>query len=1241
LGIEPGPVQELAPKARPFRPFRRARPWLLPFVLFLAGLTASMALAMSFRNFERRHLAFIAEAEVNRVGADLQREMRSRLEGFARIAQRYPQTLRDQKGPWHIELGGLVASLWVEPSGRVTRVTPLEGNEDLADRDLAATPADRDAFLKAQATGHPITTTSTVVPGGDSSFHFIVPISDRGVLQGFVVGVFSGKALYPATLHAETPSGWAVAVYEGPRLLYQTAVPVDERGRAEVKVPVMGTDRVVRTSPGPEVLARLHSPLPGIALAGGSVIALLLAATTYLAQSARHRERDAAAANAAFRASERRTQAILDAALDAVITMDAHGLVMSWNARAENLFGFAPAEAVGRELADLIIPLRYRDAHRRGLAHFLATGEGPVIGRRVELSALRRDGSEFPVELTVTALREGPVEFFSAFLADLTERRRALQRLSAQHEATRTLSEAATLAEAAPKMLAAVGAALGWDVGALWTVDRQAQTMRCRTFWRASADGTSKFEALSRMLGLPPGGGLPGRVWESGEPIWMLDVGADPTLPRLEVARGEGLRSGFAFPIHFEGAVVGVVEFLSRESRERDDDLLRILADLESQVAHFWQRRRAEKAMRAAQERLGHVLASSPAVLYTLKVAGDRLLPAWVSQNMERLSGYAASEVSGPDWWSERIHPDDRERVLAENATLLTRGYVAREYRFRHKRGDYRWVHNENVLIRNAAGEPVEVVGSWSDVTALKQTELKLEASEEQYRLLFDRNPQPMWVYDDETRHFLAVNDAAVAHYGYSRDEFLAMTLRDIRPPEEVPILDEFAAARRQSRPGAAFRSDRVWKHRKKDGTLMDVKIAVSPIPFTGRAASLVLATDVTEEKRLEAQLRQSQKMESVGRLAGGVAHDFNNLLGVITGYGELLQREIGPGHPAFGRVTEIRKAAERAAGLTRQLLAFSRKQVLEPKVLDLNVVVSETEKMLRRLIGEDIQLITVFDEALGLVKADPGQIEQVIVNLVVNARDAMPEGGKLIVETANVDLDESYTRSRPDAVAGRHVMVAVSDTGHGMDAQVLSHLFEPFFTTKGPGKGTGLGLATVHGIVRQSGGHVSAYSEIGRGTTFKVYLPRRDEPQEAASEAVETSAPASLGSETILLVEDEPSLRVMISEILEAAGYEVLEGPTPEEALAAAGAHGGPIALMLTDVILPRMSGVQVAEALRSSRPETRVLFMSGYTDDAIGHHGILQAGTQFLQKPFTTESLLHKVRDILDTARSGAPPP
>jgi nitrogen-specific signal transduction histidine kinase/CheY-like chemotaxis protein len=395
------------------------------------------------------------------------------------------------------------------------------------------------------------------------------------------------------------------------------------------------------------------------------------------------------------------------------------------------------------------------------------------------------------------------------------------------------------------------------------------------------------------------------------------------------------------------------------------------------------------------------------------------------------------------------------------------------------------------------------------------------------------------------------------------------------------------------------------------------------------------VAREVTDRKRLEEQLRQAQKMEAVGQLAGGVAHDFNNLLGVITGYGELLARDLGPDHPARRRVEQIRKAADRAVGLTRQLLAFSRKQVLEPKVLDLSAVVADLESMLRRLIGENVHIVTVFGQGLGRVKADPGQIEQVIVNLAVNARDAMPGGGKLIIETADVEIDESYVRNHRYVEPGPFVMLAVSDTGQGMDPDILSRVFEPFFTTKEEGRGTGLGLSTVYGIVKQSGGHITVYSEPGRGTTFKVYLPRVGEK---AAEIVATAPPAPppSGSETVLLVEDADGLRVMIRELLEGGGYTVLEASNPGDALKRAEEHRGPLHVVLTDVIMPGMSGPDLAARLEAMRPGLRLVYMSGYTDEAIGHHGMLDGGTHFLQKPFTSDALLHKIRQVLDQGPS-----
>jgi PAS domain S-box-containing protein len=499
----------------------------------------------------------------------------------------------------------------------------------------------------------------------------------------------------------------------------------------------------------------------------------------------------------------------------------------------------------------------------------------------------------------------------------------------------------------------------------------------------------------------------------------------------------------------------------------------------------------------------------------------------------------------------------------------------------------------------------------------------ELAQTEAKYRLLFESNPQPMWVFDTESLRFLVVNDAAVAHYGYSHAEFREMTIADIRLPEDVAgLLEnlEKSTTRESSGP---------WRHRRKDGSLMSVEIASHALTFEGRPARLVLAKDVTQQRRLEEQLRQAQKLEAVGRLAGGVAHDFNNLLGIITGYTDLAIADVGSQHPGYRRLAEIRKAAERAAALTRQLLAFSRRQVLQPRVLDLNQVLGEVEKMLRRLIGEDIQLVTVFSEDLARVKADAGQMEQVIMNLAVNARDAMPHGGRLILETANATIDEAHARSHADARAGEYVMLAVTDTGSGIDPAVLPHIFEPFFTTKEPDKGTGLGLATVYGIVRQSDGHISVYSEPGSGTTFKVYLPRVDAPADAAAAQRPPAGSVVGGRERILLVEDAASLRELIAEVLRDAGYTVADFARPDEALAFPGA---PCDLLLTDVVMPAMSGRELAQRVRSGHAGVRVLFMSGYTDNAIAQNGILDAGADLLQKPFTTDALLRRVRDVLD---------
>ncbi len=391
------------------------------------------------------------------------------------------------------------------------------------------------------------------------------------------------------------------------------------------------------------------------------------------------------------------------------------------------------------------------------------------------------------------------------------------------------------------------------------------------------------------------------------------------------------------------------------------------------------------------------------------------------------------------------------------------------------------------------------------------------------------------------------------------------------------------------------------------------------------------IARDITERRNLEAQFRHAQKMEAVGRLAGGVAHDFNNMLTVINGYAEMFLRRMKPDDPSKPEIEAIRQAGERAASLTQQLLAFSRRQVVAPQVLSLNAVVSRTDKMLRRLIGEDVDLVTILAPALGPVRVDPGQMEQVIMNLAVNARDAMPKGGKLTIETGNVLIDESYAREHVVAVPpGPYVMLAVSDTGCGMDAETRSHVFEPFFTTKGQGKGTGLGLSTVYGIVKQNEGYIWVYSEPGRGTTFKIYFPRTAETSGAVAGRDEPALEEG-GGETILLVEDDPAVRAFSARSLRGHGYTVLEAKDGEGALSLCDEHEGPIHLMVTDVVMPGMSGPDLAQRLALVCPKVKVLYVSGYTDNAIVHHGVLDAGIAFLQKPFSAGGLLRKVRETL----------
>ena len=506
-----------------------------------------------------------------------------------------------------------------------------------------------------------------------------------------------------------------------------------------------------------------------------------------------------------------------------------------------------------------------------------------------------------------------------------------------------------------------------------------------------------------------------------------------------------------------------------------------------------------------------------------------------------------------------------------------------------------------------------------------------LRATEASYGTMVEHAPVGIYRSTPDGT-FLAVNSALVRLLGYeSADHVLGLTMsRDVYadPAERQRLLDRDTYTDREYDEVEA-----TWK--RKDGRLLTVQLSVRAVRNgSGKVEYYeTFVRDVTEQRRLQTQLVQSQKMEAVGRLAGGIAHDFNNLLTVITTSCDLLREDMGPDDPKREDVDQVRQAADGAAALTRQLLAFSRQQVLTPQIVNLGDVVYGVEKILRRVIGEDVDLVTVLGADVGAVKADVGQLEQVLMNLAVNARDAMPTGGKLTIETANVEHDPDYAREQEAAPVSRFVMLAVSDTGTGMDEATKARIFEPFFTTKELGKGTGLGLATVYGIVRQSGGFIWVYSEPGLGTTFKIYLPQVDEGAVAAAAGAKTAPGTShRGTETVLLVEDAAAVRSVIHEALVRQGYAVLDAPNGGEALRVAESHAGPIHLLLTDVVMPGLSGRQLSDQLTRIRPETRVLYTSGYTDDAVVRHGVLESGIAYLQKPFTVEGLARKVREVLD---------
>jgi two-component system cell cycle sensor histidine kinase/response regulator CckA len=616
-------------------------------------------------------------------------------------------------------------------------------------------------------------------------------------------------------------------------------------------------------------------------------------------------------------------------------------------------------------------------------------------------------------------------------------------------------------------------------------------------------------------------------------------------------------------------------------------------------------------------------------MIAVVDMEGHRLFNSLAYQ---KVLGYSPEELKKSSSL-EQIHPEDRERVKAAAAEARRTGIGKNlEYRIRHKDGTWRVLESTSSVIGNAKGEPEKLVIVNRDVTERKRASEALRLSEVSFRSVIESAPYGIYRAHASGKLLLA-NPALQKMLGYlSQEELLQVNLgtdvyRD--PLEHKKSIDLFA--------GQKDFADVEVEWKRKDGTPIRVRCTGRIVKDGAQEDPYfeVFADDVTEKWVLERQLRMAQKMEAVGRLSGGIAHDFNNLLGVIIGYSQVLKRTLPAGTPVFEHAEEIEKAGQRAAVLTRQLLAFSRQQVLAPAVLNLNSLISEMEKMLPRLIGEDIELAMALDPAIGRVKADQGQIGQVVMNLAVNARDAMPQGGKIVIATTNASMDVVYTRNHPGSKVGDYVMLSVTDTGSGIDSETLAHIFEPFFTTKQTGKGTGLGLATVYGIVKQSGGFIWVDSALGKGTSFQIFLPRIDEPVSV----VEPVAPARetfRGTETVLLVEDADALRKLTHPLLEQNGYRILAASNGAEALKLMQQNPVRIDLLLTDVIMPGLNGRALAERFELLQPGVKVLYMSGYTDATIVDHGVFESGTYLLHKPFSEEGLIRKVREVLDADKT-----
>jgi two-component system, cell cycle sensor histidine kinase and response regulator CckA len=891
--------------------------------------------------------------------------------------------------------------------------------------------------------------------------------------------------------------------------------------------------------------------------------------------------------------AEKNYRSIFENAVEGIFQSSTDRQFLRVNPSLVRILGYDSPEEVITAFTDVGRQLYVQPELAQEVTRALAA-DGIVAG--FEFEAYRKGGEKIWLSLNMRLMRDktGVEAYREGTLEDITERKHA------ENERERLAAQIDNQRQRLNNIVATVP-------GVVWEA------------WGHPDAATQRINFVSDYVEAMLGYSVD--EWLSTPNFWLSIVHPDDREAAAQEA-AEGFSSGTGSTMEFRWLAkdgraiwVGSNWVVIKDNEGRPIGLRGVNTDISERKLAEAQRELLASLVEASRDFIGYADPKTTQIKY-------------INKHGRRMCGIGENEDVGKLKISD-VHPAWMNKHFADVVlpTAVREGYWEGEGAFLNRDGHEIPVSMALLARKDANGEVDLFYTVSRDITERKRAEEALRESQERYRDLVENAHDIIYSHDLEG-NYTSINRAGELITGYTRQECLSQNLAGTVAPEDLPKVRDMLRRKIAGEKVTAYEMEIIAKDGHRISVEANTKLVYQDGVPTGVQG---IARDVTERKQLEEQLRQSQKMEAIGQLAGGVAHDFNNLLTAINGYSSLALQRLEDGHPVKSYLEEVKKAGDRAANLTRQLLAFGRKQILQPRALDLNDVVSDMNKLLRRLIGEDIQLTAKLSLNLGRVMADPGQIEQVLVNLVVNARDAMPRGGKLTIETGNVELDDLYGSKHVGVAPGNYVVLAVSDTGEGMTDEVRRRIFEPFFTTKEKGKGTGLGLSTVYGIVKQSGGNLSVYSELDKGTTFKVYLPQVAEKTPERGDKVLEVAPRG-GTETILLVEDEEVVRGLARRILEQAGYSVIEAGKGAEAILLC-EDNATVDLLLTDVVMPEMSGKELADLLRGQRSDLKILFMSGYTDEAIVHHGVLDSSVEFIQKPFTPASLIRRVRDVLDS--------